>query len=103
MIDLVSHSERCIIKEVNGFLKAKCEEISSVLTIFKCAFSEEYYYRLAPLTNIQLDPMINSTCSNDPYGYQASINVVVQLGREPCFRSSFRASSTPKGCALSVY
>ena len=29
--------------------------------------------------------------------------VVVQLGREPYFRSSFQASSTPKGCALSVY
>ena len=73
LIDLVSHSERCKLKEVNGFLKAKCEEISSILTIFKCAFSDEYYYRLAPLTNIQLDPMINSTCPDDPYGYQASI------------------------------
>ena len=30
-------------------------------------------------------------------------SIVVQLGREPYFRSSFQASSTPKGCALSVY
>ena len=29
--------------------------------------------------------------------------VVVQLGREPYFRSSFQASSTPKGCALRVF
>ena len=31
------------------------------------------------------------------------LSIVVQLGREPYFRSSFQASSTPKGCALSVY
>ena len=67
--DHVSPLERCIIKEVNGFLKRTCGEPSDVLKTFKCAFSDEYYYVLPKILFMDA-PSINSTCPNDPYGYQ---------------------------------
>ena len=50
--------------------------MDDVITIFQCAFSEDYYYRLPPLLSVQLDPIINGTCPNDPYGYQVIISAI---------------------------
>ena len=70
---------KCRIEEINGFLKETCQGTNSILSNYKCPFTEEYYYVVTAgfIANGQ-HPLVNATCSDDPYGYQ----VISFVGKE---------------------
>lgn len=58
---------------MNGFLKKKCPDSSPMAdfwTVFKCAFSDEYYSKHESHPVLGGGPIVNTTCSNDTNGYQ---------------------------------
>ena len=62
----------CEIQESGGFLKYVCEK-NQTHTMYKCAYSEEYFY----FEPRQLyTPFQGESCSNDPHFYQACNRVM---------------------------
>ena len=62
----------CEIEESGGFLKYVCDK-NQTHTMYKCAYSEEYFY-FEPRQ--LLTPFQGDSCSNDPHFYQACNRVM---------------------------
>ena len=87
----VNSSANCTVAESNGFLKERCPSTFLGLPIFKCPFSDEYYWVVfSNFIEAKEHPLVNDSCSDDPYGYQ----VMIGGGGNPIFPIPITAKST---------